>query len=235
MKLKKLLLSTLSVSILFSGLASPAFANSINTNSGFYRSKRTRNAYINLTAGQRQELDAMNTNNNSQLTIKEVKNYGKYRLPIVKGQSYLYPFMDDRNNNGMVGENDKDAISSSNTGTVENVAAIDEEITNNDDQINELVDEMIEENEVDDSNELEKNPSEENIESPIIDTGLSEESLDRLEESVKNAKQTIAGAEILIQTMPKFAKEHGDVINKLIQEQINRVERGEAILRSNGR
>ena len=143
--------------------------------------------------------------------------------------------MDDRNNNGMVGENDKDAISSSNTGTVENVAAIDEEITNNDDQINELVDDMIEENEIDDSNELEKNPSEENTESPIIDIGLSEESLDRLEESVKNAKQTIAGAEILIQTMPKFAKEHGDVINKLIQEQINRVERGEAILRANGR
>ena len=194
------------------------------------RSRRTRNAYINLTAGQRQELDAMNTNNNSQLTIKEVKNYGKYRLPIVKGQSYLYPFMDDRNNNGMVGENDKDAISSSNTGTVENVAAIDEEITNNDDQINELVDDMIEENEVDDSNELEKNPSEENIESSIIDIGLSEESLDRLEESVKNAKQTIAGAEILIQTMPKFAKEHGQTINSLIANAQSIIAKAEKIL-----
>ena len=74
MKYKKLLVSALSASILFGGLASSASADNINTNSGFYRSRRTRQAYLNLSADQRSEIDTINTNNNTQITLKEVKD-----------------------------------------------------------------------------------------------------------------------------------------------------------------
>jgi len=75
MKIKKILPKALAVAILTSTLASTSFASgSVNTNSGLYRSRRTRQAYMNLTADQRREIDAINTNNNTQITIKEVKD-----------------------------------------------------------------------------------------------------------------------------------------------------------------
>ncbi|WP_394019624.1 hypothetical protein [Anaerococcus cruorum] len=84
MKIKKILPKTLALTILTSTLINPSFASGVNTNSGFYRSSRTRQAYVNLTNEQRLELDAMNKNNNGWLTIKEVKDYGRHSLPVEK-------------------------------------------------------------------------------------------------------------------------------------------------------
>lgn len=64
---------------------------------------------------------------------------------------------------------------------------------------------------------------------------FSKERLDKLEKSVKNAKETIEGAKILMQKMPKFAKEHGNELNKLIEKQNKIIDKAEAILRANGR
>ncbi|MDU2599005.1 hypothetical protein [Anaerococcus sp.] len=64
---------------------------------------------------------------------------------------------------------------------------------------------------------------------------FSKERLDKLEKSVKNAKETIEGAKILMQKMPKFAKEHGNELNKLIEKQNKIIDKAETILRANGR
>ena len=215
MKKKKVISSALAMSFLFGAMAKPSLASNINTNSGFYKSSRTRQAYINLTNDQRKELDSMNTNNNGWLTIKEVKNYGKYSLPIVKGQNYLYPFMDDRNNNGMVGENESQSSSQSNN-------SID------------LGEDLPEENE--------KNPANKDDlvnQIPKVLEGaegntLSVEKLKKLEKSIKDDKETIGGAEILMHNMPKFAKEHGNEINKLIERQNKLIEKANKILLVNG-
>ena len=76
-----------------------------STNSAFYRSSKTRSAYLGLTESQRVELDSMNTDGKWPLTIEEVLDTGRYSLPIVKGRDWLYPFMLDRNKDGQVGEN----------------------------------------------------------------------------------------------------------------------------------
>lgn len=219
MKKKKVISSALAMSFLFGAIAKPSLASNINTNSGFYRSSRTRQAYINLTSDQRKELDSMNTNNNGWLTIKEVKNYGKYSLPIVKGQNYLYPFMDDRNNNGMVGENESQSSSHSNDSQNNSI---------------DLGEDLPEENE--------KNPANKDDlvnQIPKVLEGaegntLSVEKLKKLEKSIKDAKETIDGAEILMHNMPKFAKEHGNEINKLIERQNKLIEKANKILLVNG-
>ena len=229
MKYKKLLVSALSASILFGGLASSASADSINTNSGFYRSRRTRQAYLNLSADQRSEIDTINTNNNTQITLKEVKAHGKYRLPIVKGQNYLYAFMDDRNNNGMVGENDISAIGTSPVKAVESIEEIDEDISNRDQEINEAVEEIIET-----TTEVEK-PVEEEIEIQDPISNISEQQLDKLQNAIDQAEETIAGAKILMDTMPQLAEKNGPALNQLIEKQNTIINRANAILKANGR
>ncbi|WP_295883128.1 hypothetical protein [uncultured Anaerococcus sp.] len=229
MKYKKLLVSALSASILFGGLASSASADSINTNSGFYRSRRTRQAYLNLSADQRSEIDTINTNNNTQITLKEVKAHGKYRLPIVKGQNYLYAFMDDRNNNGMVGENDISATGTSPVKAVESIEEIDEDISNRDQEINEAVEEIIET-----TTEVEK-PVEEEIEIQDPISNISEQQLDKLQNAIDQAEETIAGAKILMDTMPQLAEKNGPALNQLIEKQNTIISRANAILKANGR
>ncbi len=227
--IKKVLATSLSVSILLAGSLSQSEANNVNTNSGFYKSARTRQAYINLTGEQRAELDSMNTNNNKWLTIKEVKDHGRYSLPIVQGQSYLYPFMDDRNNNGMVGENETEASESSSS--TENNQEAPEEVT--DEEIENL--EEVEED-LDSNQEIQEDPSsnEEKEEEPV-ENQIPSDYLDRLEESLKNAKTTIAGAEILVKNMPKFSTKNGEIINNLIEKQNQIIARAEKILVANGR
>ena len=63
----------------------------------------------------------------------------------------------------------------------------------------------------------------------------SKESLDRLEASVKKAKQTIAGAEVLIKSMPNFAEKNSNALNNLMENQRIVISKAEAILRANGR
>lgn len=63
----------------------------------------------------------------------------------------------------------------------------------------------------------------------------SKESLDRLEASVKKAKQTIAGAEVLIKSMPNFAEKNSNALNNLMENQRVVISKAEAILRANGR
>lgn len=219
MKIKKILPKALAVAILTSTLTSTSFASaSVNTNSGFYRSRRTRQAYMNLTADQRREIDAINTNNNTQITIKEVKAHGKYKLPIVKGQNYLYAFMDDRNNNGMVGENDKDAVN--------NPSPAEKEVAS---------EEVLEKEPITELPETETITSIEGVDEEKEANIIPAEYLDRLEESLKKAKQTIAAAEVLTKTMPRFATEYGEVLNKLIEDQYKIITRAENILQANGR
>ncbi|WP_306489322.1 hypothetical protein [Anaerococcus octavius] len=219
MKIKKILPKALAVAILTSTLASTSFASgSVNTNSGLYRSRRTRQAYMNLTADQRREIDAINTNNNTQITIKEVKAHGKYKLPIVKGQNYLYPFMDDRNNNGMVGENDKDAVN--------NPIPAEKEVAR---------EEVLEKEAITELPETETTTSIEGVDEEKEANIIPAEYLDRLEESLKKAKQTISAAEVLTKTMPRFATEYGEVLNKLIEDQYKIITRAESILQANGR
>ncbi|MFO3717219.1 hypothetical protein AB9Q04_02495 [Anaerococcus sp. ENR1011] len=240
MKIKKILPKALAVAILTSTLASTSFASgSVNTNSGFYRSRRTRQAYMNLTADQRREIDAINTNNNTQITIKEVKAHGKYKLPIVRGQNYLYAFMDDRNNNGMVGENETEASESS-SGTEnndqENNQEAPEEVTDEEIENLEEVEEENLEEDLDSNQEIQEDPSsnEEKEEEPV-ENQIPNDYLDRLEASLKNAKTTIAGAEILVKNMPKFSTQNGEIINNLIEKQNQIIARAEKILLANGR
>ena len=235
MKIKKILPKTLALTILTSTLINPSFASGVNTNSGFYRSSRTRQAYVNLTNEQRLELDAMNKNNNGWLTIKEVKDYGRHSLPVVKGQSYLYPFMDDRNNNGMVGENETEG--SENSTSRED---IDQE--NNQEALEEIFDEEIENSEKVEEENLEENldspqtpiPNEE-IEEKPVENQIPSTYLDRLEESLENAKTSIGGAELLIQIMPKFSTINRELIQNLIEKQYQIIARAEKILIANGR
>lgn len=63
----------------------------------------------------------------------------------------------------------------------------------------------------------------------------SKESLDRLEASVKKAKRTIAGAEVLTKAMPNFAEKNSRALNNLIENQRIIISKAEAILRANGR
>jgi len=218
MKKKKVISSALAMSFLFGAIAKPSLASNINTNSGFYKSARTRQAYINLTDEQRAELDSMNTNNNKWLTIKEVKDHGRYSLPIVQGQSYLYPFMDDRNNNGMVGENDKDAVN--------NPIPAEKEVAR---------EEVLEKEAITELPETETTTSIEGVDEEKEANIIPAEYLDRLEESLKKAKQTISAAEVLTKTMPRFATEYGEVLNKLIEDQYKIITRAESILQANGR
>lgn len=63
----------------------------------------------------------------------------------------------------------------------------------------------------------------------------SKETLDKLENSVKEAKRTIAGAEILTNSMPNFGEKYGYELGRLIENQKAIISKAEAFLRANGR
>lgn len=65
---------------------------------------------------------------------------------------------------------------------------------------------------------------------PAKTTELSAASIEKLRTSVSNAKRTIAGAELLMKTMPKFAKENGAKINQLIANSQKIIDQAENIL-----
>lgn len=65
---------------------------------------------------------------------------------------------------------------------------------------------------------------------PAKTTELSAASVEKLRTSVSNAKRTIAGAELLMKTMPKFAKENGAKINELIANSQKIIDQAEKIL-----
>lgn len=72
--------------------------------------------------------------------------------------------------------------------------------------------------------------AEEKTANPVKSNEVSPASLEKLRESIKNAKQTIAGAEILMRTMPQFAKEHGQTINSLIANAQSIIAKADKIL-----
>ena len=72
--------------------------------SPFYKNTKTRQAYLDLTDEQRNELDNMNTDGKYPLTVEEVIATGKFDIPIKKYRDWIYPFMIDKNNDGEIGE-----------------------------------------------------------------------------------------------------------------------------------
>ena len=72
--------------------------------SPFYKNTKTRQAYLDLTDEQRNELDNMNIDGKYPLTVKEVIATGKFDIPIKKDKDWIYPFMIDKNNDGEIGE-----------------------------------------------------------------------------------------------------------------------------------
>ena len=147
--------------------------------------------------------------------------------------------MDDRNNNGMVGENETEASESS-SGTEnndqENSQEAPEEVTDEEIENLEEVEEENLEEDLDSNQEIQEDPSsnQETEENPVA-SQIPSDYLDRLEESLKNAKTTIAGAEILTNSMPNFGEKYGYELSSLIENQKKIISKAEAFLRANGR
>ena len=56
---------------------------------------------IQLASNTNGDISSVDTNGNGQVTIKEAKAAG-FKMPIKKDH-WLYPYMDDRDGDGMVG------------------------------------------------------------------------------------------------------------------------------------
>lgn len=80
----------------------------------FYIKNRTRKYYEDLSDEQRGELDSMNTDNDGVLSIEELEASPYYTLPITNGIDWLYPFMYDKNEDGVIDESDRNKIFSAN-------------------------------------------------------------------------------------------------------------------------
>lgn len=80
----------------------------------FYIKNRTRKYYEDLSDEQRDELDSMNTDNDGVLSIEELETSPYYTLPITNGIDWLYPFMYDKNEDGVIDESDRNKIFSAN-------------------------------------------------------------------------------------------------------------------------
>ena len=80
----------------------------------FYIKNRTRKYYEDLSDEQRDELDSMNTDNDGVLSIEELEASPYYTLPITNGIDWLYPFMYDKNEDGVIDESDRNKIFSAN-------------------------------------------------------------------------------------------------------------------------
>lgn len=76
----------------------------------FYIKNRTRKYYEDLSDEQRGELDSMNTDNDGVLSIEELEASPYYTLPITNGIDWLYPFMYDKNEDGVIDESDRNKI-----------------------------------------------------------------------------------------------------------------------------
>lgn len=193
-----------------------SYAAGINKNSAFYRSSKTRSYYLALTDSQRAELDSMNTDKRTPLTIDELLATNRYSLPIVRGRDWLYPFMLDRNKNGEVGENyfkgNNSGSSSENTGEVE-----------------EYVPGEVEEN----IPEVEENiPEEEN--GNILEEVEALEDRAKikadLEKSIENAKIQIDACEDIIENYPKTIEKVKDKLIGLLAETKEYIKTAEELL-----
>lgn len=198
---KKFLATGLALSFVFAGQMGHidrSYASSINQNSAFYRSSKTRDAYLALTDSQRQELDIMNTDNKNPLTIDELLASNRYSIPIVKGRDWLYPFMLDRNKNGEVGEN---YFEGNNSGSsIKNTGEVEEYVPGE-------VEENIPEEE-ENGNILEEVEALENRAMIKAD----------LEKSIENAKIQIDACEDIIENYPKTIEKVKDKLIRLMVE-----------------
>lgn len=194
-----------------------SYAEEINKNSAFYRSKKTRDAYLALTSEQRKELDMMNTDNKMPLTIEEVLATGKYKLPIRKGVDWLYPFMLDKNKNGEVGENyigpNNGSQSKDSPTTIVQETTV-EENTNIVVPINPLI--------------VEK--TNDNLE---IAEGITEETRLQLIEAITNANKQIDAAEYLMENFPKTIAKVVDKLEFLIKDSKETIKMAEELLAKN--
>lgn len=194
-----------------------SYAEKINKNSAFYRSKKTRDAYLALTSEQREELDRMNTDNRTPLTIEEVLSTGKYKLPIREGVDWLYPFMLDKNKNGEVGENyigESNGSQSKDSPTTIVEETTVEENTNIVVPINPLI--------------VEK--TNDNLE---IAEGITEETRLQLIEAITNANKQIDAAEYLMENFPKTIAKVVDKLEFLIKDSKETIKMAEELLAKN--
>ena len=217
-------------------LGSQAYA-AVDTSSPFYRNSKTRAAYQALTDSQRQILDAMNTNNDKKITMKEMENYGGFSFPIVRGQDWLYPFMIDRDGDGVVGEgygrygaHDSKTdgpklglIAATEDEEPEEKPEENEEATNTD-EADDLADEKADENSelvefVDDEADDDKEPDE-----------LSEADRIELEASVQKAQETIDAAEYVMENYPNTVKNVLGQLKTLIESQKTLISRANTML-----
>ena len=216
---KKIAATGLALSFAFVGLMGNfdrSYAQGVNKNSAFYKSLKTRDAYLALTDNQRAELDSMNTDKRTPLTIDELLATNRYSLPIVRGRDWLYPFMLDRNNNGEVGENyfkgNNSGSSSENTGEVEEY--VPGEVEENIPEVEENIPE--EEN----GNILEEVEALENRAKIKAD----------LEKSIENAKIQIDACEDIIENYPKTIEKVKDKLIGLLAETKKYIKTAEELL-----
>lgn len=216
---KKIAATGLALSFAFVGLMGNfdrSYAQGVNKNSAFYKSLKTRDAYLALTDNQRAELDSMNTDKRTPLTIDELLATNRYSLPIVRGRDWLYPFMLDRNKNGEVGENyfkgNNSGSSSENTGEVEEY--VPGEVEENIPEVEENIPE--EEN----GNILEEVEALENRAKIKAD----------LEKSIENAKIQIDACEDIIENYPKTIEKVKDKLIGLLAETKKYIKTAEELL-----
>lgn len=205
------------INIQIESVTNISYAEKINKNSAFYRSKKTRDAYLALTSEQREELDRMNTDNRTPLTIEEVLSTGKYKLPIKEGVDWLYPFMLDKNKNGEVGENyigESNGSQSKDSPTIIVEETTVEENTNIVLPISPLISEK----------------TNDNLE---IAEGISEETRLQLIEAIANANKQIDAAEYLMENFPKTIAKVVDKLEFLIKDSKETIKMAEELLAKN--
>lgn len=211
---RKFLGAGLALGLVFAGLMGNldrSYAQGVNKNSAFYRSSKTRDAYLALTDNQRAELDSMNIDNKAPLKIDELLASNRYSIAIVKGRDWLYPFMLDRNKNGQVGEN---YFKGNNGGSSsENIGEVEEYVPG----------------------EVEENiPEEEN--GNILDEveALENRAMIKadLEKSIENAKIQIDACEDIIENYPKTIEKVKDKLIGLMAEAKEYIKTGEELLKT---
>jgi len=74
----------------------------VNESLGLTESKPSNSTNSNTSSNTNHDISLVDTNGNGQVTISEAKAAG-YSMPITRDH-WLYPYMDDRDNDGMVGE-----------------------------------------------------------------------------------------------------------------------------------
>lgn len=87
--------------------------NKYKYQSMFYIKNKTREFYDKLSDDQRKELDKLNTDGDGLLSIEELEKSTNYQLPIIKDKDWLYPFMYDKNEDGIIDDSDRNSNNSS--------------------------------------------------------------------------------------------------------------------------